>query len=655
MNKLHFISVEGEGFRTLIKPHRFNLDRPGLNLLKGVNGTGKTTTLEEVVWTLYGITLKDTNIGSVATWKEDRPSTWQGTRSSVVFRKNGNVYCVTRHLSYKGKTYDVTGEDHLMLAKGDDERGEKVTLLGNFRNKGETQEEIVRLMGMDAKTFMSSILFGQRMAKLVESDNGDKRKLFETLFETEWVTALKDKCDINVKKLETEIAIKSRQIQNIESTIEQKKIRLTQAQAMLQGYEENRASRILVKQGQLDEYHIAFTQAEKARKASEKALTAVKYDSQQHDKVEADYNHTKDLLQQSELSTAREEGKKKQDQSKLEYLKQDIARAVAELDKEKAVKVEGECPYCAQELKEGNKLDLTHQNKLATCKDKVKATKTAYEAFEKECAKYAYSTQVEISAGQLKKTVEDLNKQLHELSQLEQQYNDLWDHIEKQKASELQYKKDILRTNNEIDAIKAEQPPKLDVKAIENEIETDKTDLSVQGEALLDLQRELEIASWWSTKAFSSSGIKAYIFTSMLSQLNQNTKKYGNKLGVSLEFSIDLSKASKPFTTRCSIGNKTDRDYRDASGGEKQKLDIVLLFAMHDLVNFQADINILIMDEIFEGLSEDNETAVFELIRDKANEGKSIYVITHSAVIDSLYANTILFEKDSSGNTRIID
>jgi ABC-type Mn2+/Zn2+ transport system ATPase subunit len=58
------------------------------------------------------------------------------------------------------------------------------------------------------------------------------------------------------------------------------------------------------------------------------------------------------------------------------------------------------------------------------------------------------------------------------------------------------------------------------------------------------------------------------------------------------------------------------------------------------------------MDEVFEGLDEDGENAVFDLIRMKADEGKSVYVISHSALLDSLYANTVHFGNEN--NTTLI-
>lgn len=646
--KIQFKTISLEGFRSIVQPLTFNLDRPGLNLIKGINGAGKTSIFEGLVWALFGINLKDVNIAQVASWPEIHSSTWRGTRVSVEFTVDDQPYTVTRHLNYKGLTHEVRGEDGLMFA-----RGVEGSLVGDYRNKTLTQEAINKLLGIDPQTFMNSILFGQRMAKLVEADNGDKRKLFETLFETLWVAACKTKCDLDIKKFEGEASTTEEAIRTANYMIEQKHLSLDQATMMLNSYEEGRVNRILIKQGQLDEQHVLIINSEKAIKAINKDIEVLNYDPNTHDKVETDYNAIKDLIQQAELSRAREDGQKKQDQIRLEGLQRDLARAEQELKKKEAVKIEGDCPYCAQELKPGNKLEVNHKGELKTYKETVKIAKAALKAFETSMEKSISATKVEITSDLLIKEKDRLYKLLNTYSDLEYSYNNFWVDLDAHNNVILQAKKDIIRISNEIESMKAEKPPVVDIKKIEQEIKDQQKKLIALQEDKIGIQHDLDIAQWWSNKGLSSSGIKAYIFVSMLSQLNQNVKTYGQRLGVSLEFSIDLTKASKPFTTRCSIGDKKDKDYRDFSGGEKDRLDIVLMFGMYDLISVGTDINLLIMDEPFSGLDEEGESIIFELVREKAETGKSVYVITHSPTLDSLYANKIEFGK-VNGNTLIL-
>jgi ABC-type multidrug transport system ATPase subunit len=72
------------------------------------------------------------------------------------------------------------------------------------------------------------------------------------------------------------------------------------------------------------------------------------------------------------------------------------------------------------------------------------------------------------------------------------------------------------------------------------------------------------------------------------------------------------------------------------------------------VISMNSDMNLLIMDEPFAGLDEEGEAIVFDLMREKTETGKSVYVITHSPTLDSLYANKIEFSK-LNGNTLILN
>ena len=72
MNKINFLSVDIEGFRTIVKPLHFDLQRPGLNMVKGINGAGKTSVFEALIWCLYGINLKEVNQAQLISWPENR-------------------------------------------------------------------------------------------------------------------------------------------------------------------------------------------------------------------------------------------------------------------------------------------------------------------------------------------------------------------------------------------------------------------------------------------------------------------------------------------------------------------------------------------------------------------------------------------------------
>jgi DNA repair exonuclease SbcCD ATPase subunit len=253
------------------------------------------------------------------------------------------------------------------------------------------------------------------------------------------------------------------------------------------------------------------------------------------------------------------------------------------------------------------------------------------------------------------KEIEKKNDELNQISGsiqaldiLREEYNLIIANIDAVEDVIKENKANNERNQAEIKRIEESKPSVVD-------IEPKKLKLKETEEALKEIdikldttKQEFEKANYWAKTGFSSKGLRAYLFKVMLHQLNQAMRKYGDRLGISIQFSVDMDKISKPFTTICSIGDKQNKDYRDFSGGQKQRLDIVLMFGMHDIISTQNYINILIMDEVFEGLDQEGETAVFDLIRDKAEDGKkAIHIISHSQSLDTLYGNNLYFSYDN--------
>src|SRR5665647_1513752 len=98
--KINFNWVELEGFRSFVLPLHFDLQRSGLNLIKGINGAGKTSIFEGLYWALYGENLKESNNDKLPTKPRHRTSQWKGTRVTVCFTTPDDTYYVTRHIEY---------------------------------------------------------------------------------------------------------------------------------------------------------------------------------------------------------------------------------------------------------------------------------------------------------------------------------------------------------------------------------------------------------------------------------------------------------------------------------------------------------------------------------------------------------------------------
>jgi len=643
---IQFNEIEIEGFRSIVSPFVFNLNKPGLNMLKGINGSGKTSTFEALVWGLFGTNLKETNQDSLITWAEIRPSTFAGTHVGITFIADNSTFYVSRNMKYKKEVLGVKGEDYLFLAKDG-------VMLGDFRNKAETQQEIQRILGVDVKTFMNSIIFAQRAVKLVESDNKDKRELFETLFETEWVGNLKVKCDEDIKLWESNLLKLGWDINKSSTEIEHLTDKLSTAKETLANYEVAKAARILHKHTEFSEYANKLTEFNAELKEYAESQSKIQYDAVGHQKLNDEFKSLEKYFNEAQLAKRDHDNGLVNAKRFVEIKTADHLRAGADLTKLTDKHIEGNCPYCAQELKAGNQLAVNHSKEVADAAYKLDVAQLALKDAEK-ALKALQKVKAPATPESITKAKEEVQEKLTVMDSILVDYTAHTGYIRDATADKTQAEKDMARVTKEIEAIKAEKPPVVDIEAIEHSIVEQQLKCQDLQEEKPLLEKKIAIADWWSKKALGAGGIKAFVFSAMLNTLNQCVKKYGDRLGASLEFSIDLSKASKPFTTRCSLGDKIDKDYKDFSGGEKDRLDIVLMFSMYDLISMGTDMNLLIMDEPFSGLDEEGESIVFDLIREKADSGKSIWVISHSATLDSLYANKTEFTK-VNGNTLILN
>lgn len=218
------------------------------------------------------------------------------------------------------------------------------------------------------------------------------------------------------------------------------------------------------------------------------------------------------------------------------------------------------------------------------------------------------------------------------------------------------------RVNGLLDAlqrIEKSMQAERDKKAPEVEIQPLRDKIDAVIKQLEDSKAEIEAVtaraedfSWWAKTGFGSSGLKAFVFNTGLKLLNQASEKYASRLGVRLEFSVDLSKTSKPFVTKV-FKDGAMVDYGDLSGGEQQRLNVATAFAMHDLISSTSNVNLLILDEIFESLDQDGIEEVFDLIRTKAGDSRTVYVVTHINSIDALNTKTIEIFKGADGNSVI--
>lgn len=154
----------------------------GLYITRDFIVTHNSTILSALVWAIYGKNLK--GVSDVNTWKEVRPKDYKGTMVQVFFQKDTHTYKIIRCQKYEEVLEDgAKGKDRLVFIKDGD--------IIDIKGKGKIQDAINREIGLSYTLFMNSIMFGQGIKRLIQESNSDKKKIFEEVFDLEFLNIAK--------------------------------------------------------------------------------------------------------------------------------------------------------------------------------------------------------------------------------------------------------------------------------------------------------------------------------------------------------------------------------------------------------------------------------------------------------------------------------
>lgn len=162
------------------------------------------------------------------------------------------------------------------------------------------------------------------------------------------------------------------------------------------------------------------------------------------------------------------------------------------------------------------------------------------------------------------------------------------------------------------------------------------------------LQTRLDIIS--KMKTLVTRDFRGYLLSSIIEFIASKIKVYSLKVfGTDhLEFKLDGN------NILISYDNK---EYESLSGGEKQKVDIIVQLALRDMLcnylNFSS--NILVLDEITDSLDIVGSQNILNLISSELQDVEAIYIISHHTDFDIPWDDEIIVVKDENKISRIIN
>ena len=616
MANIYFESISLKNFMSF-KEAYVNLNRNGYILVEGINnnvedsaksnGSGKSSLFSGICWCLTGETISGAKEVSNIYLKGK-------TEVQVKFTFDSHSYTITRTRNPSNLFIEVDGVDK--SGKG-------------IRDTQKILEEY--LPQVTSSLINSVIILGQGLPQRFTNNTPSGRKeILEKLSNSDFmITDIKEKLSVRKSTLEDSRNFTNNNISELQGSI-------STLNTLLNMYINN-----LNDLSSSGDYEL---QIDKINLNIQK----LKEDIESYETAKSE---TETLLNNCVLSSEKLSSKYKLEQSKLKLidtkeLEEEItsvnfdikttSNKISEIDS-----ISDICPMCGQKLHDVVKPDST------SLKENLLVLKERY--------------------SELQASLNESNKYNIELqNSLDLEYADrqkeLSTSIEALQADIINYN-NSLTTNNSMLISESENLAKLQTKLnelentkqrLKNEIENTKKCISDNTDKINDLRltvddisARLEIISKMNTLV--KRDFRGYLLSNIIQFISTKSKYYSNKVfGTDkLDFKLDGN------NILISYDNK---EYELLSGGEKQKVDVIIQLSIRDMLckylGFSS--NIIVLDEITDSLDSKGCQNIFNLISSELGDVESIYIISHHT--DELNIpcdDTITIIKDNNKISRI--
>tara|TARA_B100000927_G_scaffold290929_1_gene291171 strand:+ start:299 stop:2020 length:1722 start_codon:yes stop_codon:yes gene_type:complete len=341
-----------------------------------------------------------------------------------------------------------------------------------------------------------------------------------------------------------------------------------------------------------------------------------RYDKNCKSIKEVKANHIK---LQEQISTLEEEvGDVEQQKKFVRKLRQGQADKKSELkliaNNLKFFKSHDVCPTCTQDISSAFKTD-----QVDSLTDTGKTLATEIEAFSQDITEAVeVVTKIEEVSSKLYEVRSDATAHDREIVRLEKENLEISKQI-----SELQQSTPNIDQENKT------------LKEYVSEYKKTEKDCAVVSQQL----DEFQVVS----SLLKDSGIKSQIIKKYIPIFNQLINKYLQSMEFFVNFTLD-----EEFNEVIKSRFRDEFSYASFSEGEKQKIDLALLFTWREVARMKNSVatNLLILDEVFDSSLDSNGTGeLLQILRSLGN-GTNVFVISHKGdILVDKFLRTLKFEK----------
>ena len=307
---------------------------------------------------------------------------------------------------------------------------------------------------------------------------------------------------------------------------------------------------------------------------------------------------------------------------KLGNLKGKISQKVSTITKEHKFFTEHtECPTCGQDIEEEFRL-----NRISDAQTKAKELQSGYKELEQAIKdEEERERQFTALSKEITKLNNDISKNNTRISGCQRQVRDL--------ESEIQRTTDQLANRN-----------------IEHDkLETFKENLQNTYDELVTYKDQINYYDF-TYGLLRDGGVKTKIIKKYLPLINQQVNRYLQMMDFYINFTLD-----EEFNETIQSPIHEDFSYSSFSEGEKQRIDLALLFTWREVARFKNSVstNLMILDEVFDSSLDSQGTDEFLKIIRYVVKDANIFVISHKTGMEDKFENVLRFEKVKGFSTKV--
>lgn len=607
-----------------------NLKENGFTLISGINnnvedkaqsnGAGKSSLISDSIsWALTGETIRGTK-------DVCNKNTSLGTSVELNFSIDKYKYKVVRYKDHKD-----FGTNLKFYINGEDKSGKGI------RDTEKILQEY--LPDLNSQLLGSVIILGQGLPQRFTNNTPSGRKeVLEKLSKSDFMIAdIKDK--ITKRKIQLQ-----EQLRKIEDNILSDSSKKSILENNLQKLKNDKA---LLEQTDINiiEQDIVTTQNYIVELMKNKEIFELKQSSLQKQVDTALDNYTNfskklDANYDNEYNHLEEKYGISNKKILLDDLKLKIKQQENEISKLESIK--DICPTCHQKLPDIHKVDTTKlHEELQSMRDKYNEYKQYFDLANEKLNEDALKLKESLYKGldDLKEEGQQLRKQLNESIDEAQKYN--------KEINNSQLKVDKLKLNKE-NYEKQIQSIDINLKECENQLEELSKAILYYNIDKENTNNHIEVVNKMSIIA--NRDFRGFLLSEIISFIDKKAKEYSQIIFETDKIKFNLN-GNNIDISYC------DKQYENLSGGEKQRVDLIIQFSIRDMLSQFLDFssNILILDEITDSLDEISSQQVISLISNKLCDVDSVFIITHHGKQLSIpYDKEITILKDNNGISRLI-